>query len=59
MRALSAVLDLLGEIDREQLKGLGLRVESLVDAEDMARAVTYQTARPSSPSTIASPSPWP
>lgn len=35
----------LGEIDREQLKGLGLRVESL-DAEGMARAVSYQTARP-------------
>lgn len=35
----------LGQVDREQLKRLGLRVESL-DAEGMARAVTYQTARP-------------
>ncbi len=35
----------LGEIDREQLKGLGLRVESL-DAEGMAQAVSYQTAQP-------------
>lgn len=35
----------LGEIDREQLKGLGLRVESL-DAEGMAQAVSYQTAHP-------------
>lgn len=35
----------LGELDREQLKGLGLRVESL-DAEGMARAVSYQKAQP-------------
>lgn len=35
----------LGEIDRAQLKGLGLRVESL-DAEGMTRAIAYQTIRP-------------
>ena len=35
----------LGEINREQLKELGLRVESL-DAEGMARATVYQTAQP-------------
>lgn len=35
----------LGEVDREQLRELGLRVESL-DAEGMSRAVAYQTARP-------------
>ncbi|TSE29280.1 hypothetical protein LCC91_03435 [Tepidimonas taiwanensis] len=35
----------LGEIDRNQLKELGLRVESL-DAQDMAQAIAYQTARP-------------
>lgn len=35
----------LGEIDRERLKALGLRVESL-DAEGMARAISYQTAQP-------------
>jgi predicted nucleic acid-binding protein len=35
----------LGDLDREQLKGLGLRVESL-DPVGMARAVAYQTARP-------------
>lgn len=35
----------LGEVDRDRLMALGLRVESL-DAEGMARAVAYQTARP-------------
>lgn len=35
----------LGEVDRGQLMELGLRVESL-DAEGMARAVAYQTAKP-------------
>lgn len=35
----------LGELDREQLKVLGLRVESL-DGEGMVQAVTYQTAQP-------------
>lgn len=35
----------LGEIDREQLKGLGLRVES-ADTEGMARAAAYQKAKP-------------
>lgn len=35
----------LGEVDRDRLRALGLRVESL-DAEGMVRAVAYQTARP-------------
>ena len=35
----------LGEIDRKQLKALGLRVESL-DSAGMARALSYRTARP-------------
>lgn len=35
----------LGELDRKQLRSLGLRVESL-DADGMARAVAYQSARP-------------
>ena len=35
----------LGEVDRQQLTLLGLRVESL-DAEGIARAISYQTARP-------------
>jgi hypothetical protein len=34
----------LGEVDRGQLKGLGLRVESL-DPAGMARALAYQAAR--------------
>lgn len=35
----------LGDVDRDRLMVLGLRVESL-DAEGMARAVAYQTAKP-------------
>jgi predicted nucleic acid-binding protein len=35
----------LGEVNRDRLKALGLRVESL-HAEGMARAVVYQTAKP-------------
>jgi predicted nucleic acid-binding protein len=35
----------LGEVDRDRLMALGLRVESL-NAEGMARAVAYQTAQP-------------
>ncbi|MCL6455367.1 MAG: hypothetical protein I4O36_00995 [Ralstonia pickettii] len=35
----------LGEVDRDQLRGLGLRVES-VDGRGMAQAVAYQSNRP-------------
>jgi len=35
----------LGEIERDRLLALGLRVESL-DAEGMARAIAYQRAKP-------------
>jgi len=35
----------LGQLNRKQLRSLGLRVESL-DADGMARAVAYQSARP-------------
>lgn len=35
----------LGDIAKEQLEGLGLRIESL-DADGMARAAAYQAARP-------------
>lgn len=48
----------LGELDCAALTRLGFRTESLND-QGLAQALTYQVARLSLRSTIASPSPWP